>query len=305
MSVAANKATFRKIPEQIYNRGELNIARSVMVSNYVEHLRLPEGLPAGRAGFEEFVQMWRTAVPDLTYKVTHLTPDFLIGEGELVVLRIEGRGTHRGPLLGVPPTGRPMDWTETHIGRFENGLLVEHWAEIDKLRILQALGTVDGFVPRGPAPPPVIVDERYLTSAELRDLLARLVEEVWNEGRLEVADEIFHPKATMPGESEQPVGPGGVQAAVAACRTGFSDYRVSIEDTVVEYPYMVGRLRRTGTQDGPFGGLAATGRSVSYGEILIVRVGNGQIVESWSDADMLGLMDQLQAEGGASDPGTP
>src|SRR5467141_4129719 len=109
MSLAANKATFRKIPEQIYNRGELNIARSVMVPNYVEHLRLPEGLPAGRAGFEEFVQLWRTAVPDLTYKVTHLTPDFLIGEGERVVLRIEGCGTHRGPLLGVPATGRPMD----------------------------------------------------------------------------------------------------------------------------------------------------------------------------------------------------
>ncbi|MDQ6794029.1 MAG: ester cyclase [Chloroflexota bacterium] len=305
MSLAANKATFRKIPEQIYNRGELNLARSVMVPNYIEHLRLPEGLAAGRAGFEEFVQLWRTAVPDLTYKVTHLTPDFLIGEGELVVLRIEGRGTHRGPLLGVAPTGRPMDWTETHMGRFGNGLLVEHWAEIDKLRILQALGTVEGFVPRGPAPPPVIVDERYLTSAELRDLLSRLVEEVWNEGRLEVADEIFHPKATTPGAPEQPLGPGGVQAAVAAFRAGFSDYRVSIEDTVVEYPYMAGRLRRTGTHDGSYGGLAPTGRGVSYGEILIVRVGNGQIVESWSDADTLGLLDQLQAEGEASGPETP
>jgi predicted ester cyclase len=305
MSVLANKASFRKIPERIYNRGELNIARGVMVPNYVEHLRLPEGLATGRAGFEEFVQMWRTAVPDLTYTVTHLTPDFLIGEGELVVLRIEGRGTHRGPLLGVPATGRPMDWTETHIGRYENGLLVEHWAEIDKLRILQALGTIDGFVPRGPAPPPVIVDERYLTSAELRDLLTRLVEEVWNEGRLEVAEEIIHPQATTPAEPQQPLGPAGVQAAVAAFRAGFSDYRVSIEDTVVEYPYIVGRLRRTGTHDGSFRDLAATGRQVGYGEILIFRVGNGQIVESWSDADMLGLMDQLQPEGGASGPGAP
>jgi len=297
VSVTANKASFRKIAERIYNRGELQTARAVMTSNYIEHVRLPPGFATGRTGFEQFVQMWRAAVPDLTFTVTRFTPDFLIGEGDFVVERVEGRGTHRGMLLGVPATGRPLDWTETHIGRYENGMLVEHWGEIDKLRILQALGTVDGFVPRGPGPSPVVVDERYLTSSQLRDLLARLVEEVWNEGRLDVADEIFHPRATNPGAPEEPAGAAGVQAAVSAFRAGFSDYRVSIEGTVVESPYVVGRLVRTGTHDGPFGGLAATGRAINYGEILILRVGNGQIVESWSDADMMALMEQLEITG--------
>lgn len=294
MSVAANKASFRKIPERIYNLGELDTSRAVMLGNYVEHVPMPAGYAAGRPGFEQLVQMWRTAVPDLAYTVTRFTPDDLIGEGDFVVHHLDARGTHRGPLFGVPATGRPLDWTETHIGRYENGMLVEHWAEIDTLRIVQAIGTIPGYTPRGPPPaPPVVLDERYLTAAQMRELLNRLVEEVWNAGRLKVADELFHPGATSPSAPDLSPGAAGVQALVTAFRSGFPDYHVAIEQTIVEYPYVVGRLVRTGTHDGQFADMAATGKSVSYGEILILRVGNGQIVESWSDVNLVGLMSQL------------
>ncbi len=113
--------------------------------------------------------MWRTAVPDLSYTVTRFTPDDLIGEGDRVVHRVEGHGTHLGEMFGIAPTGRTLDWTETHIGRYQDGMLVEHWGQIDVMRILQAVGVVPGFAARPPDPvAPDVVDARPMAAGEMR-----------------------------------------------------------------------------------------------------------------------------------------
>ena len=297
-SVAENKLSFRRIPERIYNHGELELSASVMTDDYVEHIPLPAGFSAGRAGFDEFVRMFRVAVPDLTYEVTRFTPDDLIGEGDHVVHHVVGRGTHRGELFGIPPSGRSLDWTETHIGRYADGMLVEHWGQIDVLRILQAIGVVPGYAPRGPAPvPPAVVDEQPLSPDAMRTLMTRFVDEIWNVGRLEVADEIFHPAATSPSAPDLPLGGAGVRVIASMMRTAFPDFHMTVEDTVVEYPFVVGRFSETGTQTGPFMGMPLTGKHVAFGEIGILRVANGQVVESWYDVDMMGLMGQLGVGG--------
>ena len=173
-SVDENKASFRRIPERIYNRGEMGLSAEVMTDDYVEHIPLPAGFSTGRVGFDQFVEMFRVAVPDLTYTVTHFTPDDLIGDGDHVVHHVEGRGTHLGELFGIPPSGRALDWTETHIGRYAGGMLVEHWGQIDVLRILQGVGAVPGYTPRGPAPiPPAVADERPLSTEAMRGLMTR------------------------------------------------------------------------------------------------------------------------------------
>jgi Predicted ester cyclase len=76
-------------------------------------------------------------------------------------------------------------------------------------------------------------------------------------------------------------------------RTAFPDFHMSIEDVVVEYPYVVVRFVETGTNGGPLMGMPATGKHASFGEIGILRVANAQVVESWYDVDMLGMMGQL------------
>lgn len=297
-TVAANKGSFRRIPERIYNRGELDVSAAVMTDDYVEHIPLPAGFSTGRPGFDQFVQMFRVAVPDLTYIVTHFTSDDLIGEGDHVVHHVEGRGTHLGELFGIPPSGKSLDWTETHIGRYADGMLVEHWGQIDVLRILQALGAVPGYAPRASAPVPLaVVDDRPLSPDAMRDLMTRFVEEIWNDGRLEAADEIFHPGATSPSAPDLPLGGTGVRAIASMMRTAFPDFHMTLEDTIVEYPFVVGRFSETGTQTGPFMGMPLTGKHVAFGEIGILRVANGQVVESWYDVDMLGLMGQLGVGG--------
>ncbi len=49
---------------------------------------------------------------------------------------------HQGEFLGVAPTGREVIWTETHVGRFEHGKLVEHWGDSDDLGLMQQIGAV-------------------------------------------------------------------------------------------------------------------------------------------------------------------
>ena len=51
-----------------------------------------------------------------------------------------GRGTQRGPFLGLPPTGKSMTIEVIDIGRFEDGRLVEHWGVPDRLGALEQLG---------------------------------------------------------------------------------------------------------------------------------------------------------------------
>ena len=54
--------------------------------------------------------------------------------------RLAGGGTHRGPLMGVPGSGKPMTWTATVVSRFAHGKIAEEWVEFDLLSFLQQLG---------------------------------------------------------------------------------------------------------------------------------------------------------------------
>jgi predicted ester cyclase len=117
----------------------------------------------------------------------------------------------------------------------------------------------------------------------MRSLVTRFVEDVWNKGDLDVADEIFHPAATSPSAPDLPLGGAGVRVIASMFRTAFPDFHVTIEDTIVESPFVVVRFMETGTNGGPLMGMPATGRPA------------GRVVESWYDVDMLGMMGQLGA----------
>jgi predicted ester cyclase len=129
-----NKAAFRAIPEKLINTKTLDAADQYFGAEFVDHAA-PPGSPAGIAGFKAFNGAMITAFPDLKYTV-----ETLIAEGEQVVGRMTVRGTMKGAFMGMPATGKLATWTEIHIGRFANGKMVEHWATIDQLGMLQQLG---------------------------------------------------------------------------------------------------------------------------------------------------------------------
>jgi steroid delta-isomerase-like uncharacterized protein len=136
-----NKVIVRRIPEQIFSRGDLAVADEVLAEEYVEHAlfgtRPVPGVPAGREGFKQLVAKLRAAFPDLRYTVEEM-----VAEGEMVAARVTARGTHQGELMGIPPTGRQVVVTGIHLCRIADGKLVEHWANQDDLGLLQQLGVI-------------------------------------------------------------------------------------------------------------------------------------------------------------------
>jgi steroid delta-isomerase-like uncharacterized protein len=136
MSTEENKARMNRIPLEVFNEGKLGVIDEVMAADYIEHLTTP-GFPGGTAGLKQFVTAVRTAFPDFKYTV-----DDAIAEGDKVVQRVTARGTMKGAFAGMPATGKTATWTEVHIARVAGGKLVEHWANIDQLGMLQQLGLI-------------------------------------------------------------------------------------------------------------------------------------------------------------------
>ncbi len=137
MSAEENKAAFRRIPEEVFNNGSLDLVDELFASDYIEHQPVPPGWPSGLEGFKMFATMLQSAFPDVRYTVENV-----LAEGDLAAGHVTVRGTHQGGFLGIAPTGREVTWTETHVGRFEDGKLVEHWGDSDDLGLMRQLGVV-------------------------------------------------------------------------------------------------------------------------------------------------------------------
>jgi len=137
MSVEGNKALIRRLIEQVFNAHDLGGIDGFFMGDYVEHVPIPPGLPSGLAGLKAFWSSLFAAFPDFRYTI-----DDMVAEGDRVAARLTAHGTHQGPFLGVPATGKQVSWTEIHIGRCDDGTLAEHWATLDQVGLLQQLGAV-------------------------------------------------------------------------------------------------------------------------------------------------------------------
>ena len=118
-----------------------------------------------------------------------------------------------------------------------------------------------------------------------------LFAECLNEGDLSVADQLVSPDFTGPAGK----GPEGFKAMISPLRQGFPDLHFTIQDMVAEGSRVVVRWTSHGTHRGMFAGTAPTGRQVSNEGIGIYRVEDGKIVESWSQVDRLGVLQQIGA----------
>lgn len=90
------------------------------------------------------MRAFRTAFPDL-----QLTIADEIAAGDKVVQRLTATGTHRGPFMGIPPTGKRVTMSSIEIMRVAGGRIAEHWDEFDVAGVLQQLGVaLEPGVPR-------------------------------------------------------------------------------------------------------------------------------------------------------------
>lgn len=137
-----------------------------------------------------------------------------------------------------------------------------------------------------------------MTVDENKAIIRRYYEELWNEGRKELVDELLSPEITFRGS----LGPRarGVEAFkdyMDMVRGSFPDFRNTIEDLIGEGDKVVARLTHHGTHRGGdvLFGSAAIGQEISYPGISIFRLEDGRIVDVWVVGDVLSLMRQLAA----------
>ena len=130
-----NKAVTRRFIEEVFNHGELARADELLAADFVNHVAGTE--VRGREAMREFVATYRSALPDY-----HCTIEDQVAEGDKVVTRWTARGTQRGELMGIPPTGQHVSLGGVVIDRLVNGQIAESWLEADVLGMLQQLGVV-------------------------------------------------------------------------------------------------------------------------------------------------------------------
>ncbi len=135
---AENKAQFRRAYEELLNQGNLEVAEDLVAPDFLNH-EAPPGRNRGPESMRGLATMLRTAFPDL-----HFTIEELIAEGDTVAGRLTMNGTHRGPLMGMPPTGRSVRQDHMHFVRFQNGKAIEHWGVRDEMGMMQQLGVIPG-----------------------------------------------------------------------------------------------------------------------------------------------------------------
>ena len=131
------KAIPRRLIEEVYNQGKLDVVYEVIAAEYVGHdPSLPEDI-AGAAAERELAAAYRLAFPDLS-----ITIEDQVAEGDRVVTRWTARGTHIGDLWRIPATRKEIRVSGTSVDRIQNGRILESWANWDSLGLMQQLGVL-------------------------------------------------------------------------------------------------------------------------------------------------------------------
>ena len=132
-----NKATARRFFEEIVNAKQLGVADEIFAAAHTYHDPSSPMIGPGPEGMKQLIGMYIAAYPDLYHAV-----EDQIAEGDTVVTRWTGTGTHQGDLLGMAPTGKPAKVMGIWIHRLAGGKIVESWNVWDTLGMLQQLGVI-------------------------------------------------------------------------------------------------------------------------------------------------------------------
>ena len=142
MSTEDNARTIRRIYDELWNERNLAIAEELIADDGTNYDTGLVPMPFGPEEMRGTIRMVTAAFPDHRHEV-----DEVMVDGDNVVLRCTLTGTHEGPFMGIPPTGRRIEVTEIHIYRLVDGKAVEHRVGRDDLGALRQLGIIADAIP--------------------------------------------------------------------------------------------------------------------------------------------------------------
>ena len=129
------EANIRRCFEEVVNRGNDAAIDELFAPEFVSHVG-PERKSLDE--FRQFVADWRAAFSDV-----HCSVENVIVQGDRLAWTVRATGTHDGAFMGIPPTGRTIDFLSVNEGRArEDGKFVEHQVVMDTATMLGQLGVL-------------------------------------------------------------------------------------------------------------------------------------------------------------------
>ncbi len=278
------KAIVRREIEELWNKGNLTVLNEIIALDYVRH-EATEDIK-GLEDFGEFVTGFRTAFPDAYFNIKDM-----IVEGDKVAMRYIFSGIHKGDYMDIVSTGEQITATGISISYIAGGKIKETWNYIDKLSILVQLGW---WVP----PENWILAYTWVEEAEPiatapgdreenKAIARRGLEELWNTGSPEIADEIYtdnfvnHEITHLQYRDLE-----SYKKYVTAIHSVMSDFRVSIDDIIAERDKVAARWTVSGAEE-------RTGNYYTWGGVTIFRLAGCKIAEAWWSRDAVSIAQQM------------
>ena len=128
-----HKETYRRIIDAI-SQGDPDALEPLIAPDVVDHNPFPGQAP-GLPGIKQWLASVRSSLPDLQGSV-----EDVVAEDDRLAARVTWHGTHRGDLMGVPPTNERIAMTAFHHMRFEAGRVAEWWGVADLVGALRQIG---------------------------------------------------------------------------------------------------------------------------------------------------------------------
>jgi steroid delta-isomerase-like uncharacterized protein len=280
------KQLVRRFFDEVWNQGRFEFMDEFYAPDFKlhalwENTALGGGGDADIDGAKSAIRGWRAGFPDL-----RVTVEEQVVEGEVVTSRHFAIGTNDRSFRGIPPTGKVGSMSGMTMTRIAGGKIQEAWTLWDVVGLMRQLGVV----------PDPSLGERN------KAIVRRFYEELWNEGRMETADELFDVDFVghAPGNAEDSRGPEGVKKLIRMWREAAPDLKVEIVSQQAEGDKVATRFTCAGTQTGELMGIAPTGNFGVMAGIAITRIENGKVMSDWGEFDLLGLMQQLGVIPGAN-----
>jgi steroid delta-isomerase-like uncharacterized protein len=129
----AHKALVQQFVDEFWNRGHLAAADELMTQDAVIH----EPVAGSPEDLKGVATMMRSAFPDW-----HSTVEEMFVDGDRIVERWTGRGTHHGEFQGIAPTGKSVAVPGVVFYRIAGGKIAEFRGQFDQMSLMQQLGVI-------------------------------------------------------------------------------------------------------------------------------------------------------------------
>lgn len=295
MTAEENKRIARTFYE-VFNQGDLGALSDFVDRDFVDHNPVP-GQSPGLEGLKQALVSFRAGFPDMSVSL-----EDAVAEGDRVATRARARGTHRGDFIGIPATGRRVDFGDITMWRIANGRLAEAWYVQDVAGLMMQLGVMPGAAQGDGRPAEVPLGSSgsggRVDAAESKEVVSRFIQaikEIWHTGNTDLLNDCVAPDVVL-HITGLPPGVQGLEAfkeGIRLFRNAFPDMKDTVEDLIAERDKVAFRVTWQATHQGELRGIPPTGKRVKIMDMHIDRIADGKIAERWGVIDSFGMMQQL------------